>query len=354
MNENYQHIHLDYKENDSINYDQLAQDILISLRGDFSQRELSSKLGFSFNQVGKWESGHSRIKWDHFCDIIELKHQVEFSTLLSVHETSQNYHYRSDVLKYYIYKHSLHVIKDLGKNDLVKKHLKSKNKQIDLSTVLELLDIRRNILIYELSQFVDCKQIKILDFRYSKYKERLTALESLPMIPIIRACLLIESYQKLKEHNDTLIQIHTGVTEDDIKSCLIEMQNHGEIEYHNNKFFVVGPGYSFSQTTSDYLKPFNKKMIELSALKYPLKPSEWDNSFNRNLSRSSVFVEAISDEVSVEISDLISEMHGRILEILKKDQTVYKDSPKENIQLIINMSQSTAWLNQQMKNDLNL
>ncbi|NOT80848.1 MAG: helix-turn-helix transcriptional regulator [Bacteriovoracaceae bacterium] len=49
-----------------IDYQLLAQEILRTIRKDLSQRELSQNLGYSFNQVGKWESGATQIKMDDF------------------------------------------------------------------------------------------------------------------------------------------------------------------------------------------------------------------------------------------------------------------------------------------------
>lgn len=55
-----------------INYYELTKVFIRTLRGSVAQRELSQKLGFSFKQVGKWESGVAQIKWENIIDITNV------------------------------------------------------------------------------------------------------------------------------------------------------------------------------------------------------------------------------------------------------------------------------------------
>src|ERR1041385_2422027 len=55
-----------------ISYKTLAEEVLCQLRGELSQRQLSEKLGYTFNQIGKWESGAVRIKWDDFLRLAQV------------------------------------------------------------------------------------------------------------------------------------------------------------------------------------------------------------------------------------------------------------------------------------------
>lgn len=52
-------------------YSQLSREIIIHLRGGRTQTELSSLLGYSFNQVSKWESGATLFLWQNFIDLNE-------------------------------------------------------------------------------------------------------------------------------------------------------------------------------------------------------------------------------------------------------------------------------------------
>lgn len=56
-----------------INFEVLAVETIRALRGDRSQLQISRELGFSFNQIGKWESFEKRILWDDFVLLTKLK-----------------------------------------------------------------------------------------------------------------------------------------------------------------------------------------------------------------------------------------------------------------------------------------
>lgn len=51
----------------TIQYEDLAADLVRAVRGKRSQIQASRALGFSFNQIGKWESREKKILWLDFC-----------------------------------------------------------------------------------------------------------------------------------------------------------------------------------------------------------------------------------------------------------------------------------------------
>jgi transcriptional regulator with XRE-family HTH domain len=55
-----------------MNYSVLKIEILKALRGSQSQSELSRRLGYSYNQVGKWEANAKRMKWTDFHNFCEV------------------------------------------------------------------------------------------------------------------------------------------------------------------------------------------------------------------------------------------------------------------------------------------
>ena len=46
------------QKNLRLNYEQLSWEVIKQVRGKMSQRKLSEKLNFSFNQVGKWSDSY--------------------------------------------------------------------------------------------------------------------------------------------------------------------------------------------------------------------------------------------------------------------------------------------------------
>ncbi len=324
-------------------YEQIAIELITYLRDEMPQRELSQSLGYSFNQVGKWESGHTRIKWENFCDLLEFR-EVNVKDVLAqkVDVPLAQLDYRSDIYRYIIEAYSLTEVIDPEKRKLVKKLINSKNKSNDLATVLELLDLREHMLIFQLSNFFSCKGIPSLESRFNVYTSRLDAIAETPQIPIVRACLELTTYQELKKHDDEFIKIQSGLSLMEVIKCLAIMKDHREIKLVNGKYKIIGPGYSFSHSTNPKLRKFNQEIFHRVAASYPVNLREWDMSQMRNVNRSAVFVLPLSKVASVEISELLRHTHGQIHEILKKDQQEYKDEPKENVQLIAAISMTPS------------
>ena len=53
-------------------YKDLQKDLLVTIRGKHSQRKLSEKLGFEFNQVYRWESSRTLISWTDFVRFADI------------------------------------------------------------------------------------------------------------------------------------------------------------------------------------------------------------------------------------------------------------------------------------------
>ena len=55
-----------------MDYHSLQKEILVHLRGERSQEKISRKLGFTFNQVYRWESGITQLRWVDFVALSEI------------------------------------------------------------------------------------------------------------------------------------------------------------------------------------------------------------------------------------------------------------------------------------------
>ncbi len=79
----------------------ISKNFLVSLRGRQSARALSQKLGYSSNQISRWESGHSRFSWSDFldlCERLELPLQEAF-TEMEFHSTPDDL---KAILQYFV------------------------------------------------------------------------------------------------------------------------------------------------------------------------------------------------------------------------------------------------------------
>ena len=338
-----------------IDYDQLAKDLVIYLRDDLTQRDLSLHLGYSFNQVGKWESGHTRVRWSNFCDLLEFR-GIEVKKVIDriVEYVASDLDYRDDILEIIIKGYTLLEKKGEDSYEKIKRISQTTSKQIDLATILELLDCSEHILIYQLSDLIDCSQIRLLENKYQIYQDRIDAIAENPMIPAVRASLELSSYKELKEHSDQFVAIHSGASLVEVKHALSIMLGHREIEKKARIYKVIGPGYSFSHSRNPRLRNFNKTMFDLAGRTYPVDLNDCDRTYAKTVSNSSILVNPVSQKVSQELATLIRDVHSKVYDILAKDQTEYKDEPKENVQVITLGTFTPAILNSRRKDDLRL
>jgi hypothetical protein len=56
-------------------YQEIVIHLLLALRGERSSIELSKAMGYSYNQVKRWESGEKQLRWNefiHYCSILNI------------------------------------------------------------------------------------------------------------------------------------------------------------------------------------------------------------------------------------------------------------------------------------------
>lgn len=64
-----------------VHYEALVKKVLCALRGQRTQKEMSSYLGYKFNQWHKWEAGQKKLMWSDLISIVEFM-KIKFSTIL--------------------------------------------------------------------------------------------------------------------------------------------------------------------------------------------------------------------------------------------------------------------------------
>ena len=151
-----------------LDYQKLAAQIIFLLRGDLTQRALSEMLGYSFNQVGKWESGSTHIKWNDFfrlCEAVQVPIEKylrysfwtldsDFSPLIALNAIEKNINYLG--------------LTDKDAHHTIKKWLNGT--QIpDFSEVLKILGKKSAVLFGWLSLFINCEKIAILQGPYEQF-----------------------------------------------------------------------------------------------------------------------------------------------------------------------------------------
>lgn len=309
-------------------YYQLARELIKQLRGEVGQRDLSTRLGFTFNQVGKWESGVTQIKWNDFIDVVrslgidyEKKLKKFFGNYDGEYDFKCIYHY----LDHYF---GLESVTDPLVLRLRKKW-KNKSNSADLGEILKIFDTRPAMLIGFLSFFIDCAQIDQLKEKYKYFLQAMDILCDDPLIGNITEALKVEDYLKLSEHDDTILAIHSGCSVEELKLTLKKHRKLGTIFFDGKKYLPTHLNFSFSSLNVRKLRRFNKFCFEFLAKHYPVTPKEtgWDYVYNAGATSNRVVT--LSKEAAQEVSQLMSKFHSEVSEIVENDR-----QPKTNVQLI--------------------
>lgn len=327
------------KKKPQLNYALLSQEIITYLRGKTTQRELSQQLGFSYNQVGKWESGATKLKWNDFlnlCQTLNIPMKTHFSSYLGVIEEDVN-----------LEEIAFNLLNSYGLLDLKNKKILNKlckwaqtKTSFSLADFLELLDSYPSSLFSWLMFFVDCSQISTIKKSFELFEVRMNAVANDPLLIYINAALHLQAYQVLEEHNEKLIAHHACVQISQLRKSLHTLCDLGIIFFDGNKYYPCPFDFSFSNLRHKNLRRFNKYTTLLAGLSYPLSPTPLNKYKDTNSSRSSIRVNAISMDAAEKISSLIIKFHNEASDIINSDT-----GPKNNLQILVLHSLATTLLN---------
>ncbi|HPI39655.1 MAG TPA: helix-turn-helix transcriptional regulator [Pseudobdellovibrionaceae bacterium] len=318
------------KINQRIDYRAFAIEVIKKLRGEMNQRTLSHQLGYSFNQIGKWESSVTQVKWENFLDICAVLQKPIEATFRRLFWTFDG-EFSPEA-----------AIQTLARNLKLNPHLKKKyqtklkkweqsEQMPDLAEALEIIDLVPSMLIAFLSGFMDVSEISILSLHYKQYLEGMDLLLQDPVCGFVNGALKVKEYKNLESHDDSILAHHSTCSIEHLRKVLSLMLAHGAITYDGKKYQPSLFDFSYSMIPSLKLRGLTKYVTDLASERYSLQPLISTAAYERNASTSSVRVNALSNRAAKKISDLISEFHTQIGEIVLADA----EEEKNNVQVIL-------------------
>ncbi len=297
-------------------YQNLAGEIVKLLRGEMSQRELSESLGFTFNQVGKWESGFTQIKWSDFLRFAEFRelpvekafrlvfwtHDGPFDVLTSVNSLAKQIGFRPDSIR---------------------------GERTDLAEILRWMDHEASILISWLTLFLDCSKLPTIEAKVQGFMLRLNAILSDPLCVFVNAALDTSEYRNLELHDEVLLAEHSTCTREELRRTLETLMTFKAVTFDGKKYRpVYSFAYSFSPNPK--LRSLTKYATELAASRYSLTPVEANPDRPTNVSLSSVRVVPMSLEASKKVRELVAQFHVAVGDVVNAD-----DAPKDGVQVLL-------------------
>ena len=313
----------------NVDYYLLTRLFLKEVRGNLTQRELSKRLGYSFNQVGKWETGAKQIKWDDFLKVAK-KLKIPLEEKLRPYFANHSESFTKLTLKELMVNFfALHSINHKRIEKIIKKW-KTPEFSPDLAELFLMIDSRPSMLIGFLSNFIDCTKINVLQKHFEGFTKSLNLISNDPKIAYVFIALHVDEYVNLKNHSDEIIAKHAVCSVNEAKLNLKKLHQVGAVDFNGKKYFPGLFSFSYSNLNNPLIRKFNKYTLVLAGEKYPIDPLKVDRSSVKNISIGSFRVAALSENAAREVSKKVSKFHNEVSEILENDKDV-----KANVQIII-------------------
>lgn len=216
-------------------YLDLSCAILKAVRGQRSQNQINRRLGYTFNQVSKWESSHTRIHWCDFVDVCEvtgLKIRNLFRATFGYRGKIEN---TSDVLHHLMRKRSRDAI---GKACQIKTNLLGRwlrgDQDAELFQVLKLIDRINGLLPTVLEQIAP--SLKCNEVKAPSLENEMRNIWSDPFLLPAFSCLGLASYQTAKKHPTGLIAAQLEISLAAENTLLEILETNGIIQWNGAKY----------------------------------------------------------------------------------------------------------------------
>ncbi len=253
----------------------LNNELLKALRGRRSQNQINRKLGFTYNQVSRWETGQKRILWQDFIKLAKScgcnLQKVFYSTFL----------YLGDV------KDPLAIIKHLtgsakvahiaglaGVSRFKAARWLKKKTEPTLDEILSLMTETKRVIF--ISNMVDMKMMPSLSKAYNKYLAMKELLLRFPVASGVYCCFELGQYRNQEKHVHGLVARMTGITKSEEKEIIELLVKAGKIIRRNGKYFHLEP-FLTRDAGGDFLSGLVSKLYwSKRAIEYMEKLSEPD------------------------------------------------------------------------------
>jgi len=314
-------------EKREIFFQKVSEEIVRALRGNFNQREFSKMLGFSFNQVGKWENGSTRIKWSdflHVANVLKLPLEKKFRYFL------WNFQGPFDGMStmMVLLSHRQHL--QLPWPSIKIRRWKKGESSPDFSDILHLLALSPAEFFSFFADFVDFSKIESLKADYEKYQIRLSIVAADPLCVYVNAALQLNQYKESPRHDENLLMEHSTCDLQQLRNALELMSKAGIVTFDGNKYYPCGFDFRMGSLRADEMRYLIKHATDLVAQRFPLVPLAKSKPRPKNSCRSSVRVVAMSEATSKKLDEMIVKFHADVGALVTEDC-----DPKENVQVIV-------------------
>lgn len=305
-----------------MDYAALKIEILIALRGNRTQMEMSQLLGYSFNQYHKWETNLKWLRWDEFILILEtlkIPYKEAFHQSLAFNGDPGKFSELISVICANLSNNEIAQI--IGQTEDVIRRWFRKGISPSTETVFQIIHLRTNNLTELLSHFVRIEDTDELKNQYSLLLKHKKAEINYPFSAAIEASLCLEEYQKLPEHSNEWLANRILVSEELVKAAISSLLQAGTIAKKNNKYILQENWVQLNGLPLEEAAKVDKYWT-LRALDRYAGPTgvPWTPQHEKTTNFRSFRVAPISKEAAASIQSILQETSQRILDVVHNDK----------------------------------
>jgi hypothetical protein len=302
----------------------IKKQFLIGIRANKSQTWMSQRLGYTYNQYGKWESDIKKLTWADFneiCNLRKISLRKELIRIYNISLTSKNC-FGGELLT---------ILRNNFFSNNTEKF--SKFLKVNAPTLRRWLDNKQDVPIEKVFLALSYRPQLFLLFIYSlqiikipkKFEQSLNlylevySTESLfPYISGVHAFINTHEYQNLKQHSDEFIANKLGHSIAQVKKAIDLLAKNHAIKIVNNKYALNLSGVEQKGIpNSDLIRSL--RYWNYKALCFLEKKAKNEVSTSlRNLSGYRVV--AVSKDLSEKIAGKLAETYSDITRMILENE----------------------------------
>ncbi len=318
------------KDYENFDFENLVRLVLKEIRGNRTQKEMSERLQYTYNQWHKWESGQKKLMWSDLEKIASVL-QINLETAKQTVSLKKNIgddgrEFVLNILKAHGGPNTKFAKEKLKLSPAAYHRLKSSKKDVEVAFVFRCLGILSSMLPYFLDELVRGISGKVFQGAVEVLGRQVQLESAFPWLSSLEACIELDAYKQLSEHNDLFIAEILGLSEKQVRAGL-KMLVENETILREGEKYVLNIKRVDLQSNIEESAKFAKFWSEISLRRFQTAdgvPSSRKGFANR--------VTPVSAEAMQKIHELRFKFYEEMNKVFQSDG----DRPKEHI-LVFNM-----------------
>lgn len=321
-------------------HDELIQQVIQKIRSPKNQLQMSKDLGYSFNQVHKWESLQSKISWEKFCllcetqsyDIKGLLGRVLSFTNLDFDHTSSQVVAKQFLNNYGLLQNVNNLHKIMGIHKQTVSRWLNNDHSLSLNSMLELFSCESAFFILFINSVNQMSPTQPASKYCSKMEKQAYSLFSThPWSLGVLGYLELEELQNApSEKQIEFLKTQLQLSQQTVEETLKLMIEAGLIQFNSATFSASEYStFNFNFSTTEQILRILHYWGERPLMRIHSKLKGEPLVEHAQTHHSYVRVTSLTDDAREEILNLSNEFTGKIYNILK-NQT----GPRNHVQCL--------------------